>query len=112
MPQKLYRRAYTIGAEKSYDTALSSQEPVFKIGQQLSEDPPYPGGWVWSTPEEAFEFIKTTDLKFKAAVYEIELLHSWEEDVYEPMQGVHHLLHDAQIIKKHLFHGSGSAPKT
>ena len=95
--------AYTIGAEKSYDLALTNpSEPATKLGQRLEEDPPYGGGWVWRTAEEAHSFIQDRPLCFVPAVYELLLPTSWEADVSQDVDeaGVHRLLHDALIMRK------------
>jgi hypothetical protein len=52
--------AFTIGNEHSYDQALAYQPgPAHKLGARLEDDPPYKGGCIWRTPEEAHEYIVT-----------------------------------------------------
>ena len=93
--------AYTIGHEKNYDILLLSGE-THKLGRQLDESPPYPGGWVWRTALEAQTFIQNTTLGFEAAVYTLELVECWKTDVtpYPGEDGVHNLLIDARIVGK------------
>lgn len=95
--------AFTIGNRKGYDHALATQERAHKTGVRPESDPPYRGGWVWKTAEDADAFIKRTPLPFVAAVYAIELPTGWNEDVSPepcPEDGVHNLLHDAVILHR------------
>ena len=98
--------AYTIGSEKSYDDALlDTHEPTSKIGVRPDWDPPYAGGCLWRTPEEARAFIEVSGdtLGFNAAVYELALPTGWDEDAspgVSPDGPFHHLLHDALIVRK------------
>jgi hypothetical protein len=96
--------AYTIGNVHSYDKALTEPDTV-KIGARLDEEPPYAGGCVWRTAEEATAFIQEhgSELGFDAAVYGLLLPTGWEVDVSpepDPTDGVHRLLHDARILAK------------
>lgn len=98
-------KAYTIGAEKSYDEALADKEnPVHKIGRRPDFDPPYEGGWVWRTVEEALEFLVTHEesFGFTAAVYALDLPSTWDESVcpYPDTDGAHHLRLDVRILRK------------
>lgn len=104
------KTAYTIGAAKSYDAALSSptpENPATKLGRR----PDYEGGWVWRTPEDARLFLGA--LAFARAfpgrdpkefsVYLLELPTGWEIDVSStphPNDDVHRLLNDAVIVSK------------
>lgn len=95
--------AYTIGHERSYDESLVTDPVVYKIGARLDHDPPYEGGWVWSTVEEAAAFLVSASLTFRAAIYKIELPTTWETDVSRepsPEDGVHRLINDAKILCK------------
>jgi hypothetical protein len=94
--------AYTVGAEQSYDLALREDPAVTKLGTRPDDDPPYPGGWVWRTAEEAWAFVAGASLPFVPAVYELSLPTGWDEDVTTDVgaDGVHHLLHDARIVCK------------
>ena len=99
------RFAVTIGAQESYDQALQKEGIQFKIGKRPNDNPPYEGGWVWQTAEEAFAFvtIQKNSLGFEAAVYELELPVSWKVDVStspSPRDGVYRLQHDARIIRR------------
>lgn len=100
------RTAYTIGDEHSYDLSLADTEnPPSKIGVQPDWDPPYAGGCLWKTPEEAQAFIEMSGeaLGFAAAVYELELPTGWDEDASPEMSPdgpYHHLLHTARILQK------------
>jgi len=93
-------QAFTIGSQSSYDRALAESDPVTKLGVRPEDDPPYEGGWVWRTAEDALAFIQHNALPFKAAVYVLELPTGWNTDVSpepHPSDGVHRLLHDALI---------------
>lgn len=72
------RIAYTIGAERSYDEALEDARttgvPVKKTGPRSD----YPGGWCFPEFEDAVLFIRNNKLKFKPAVYKLELPDNWE----------------------------------
>ena len=96
--------AYTIGAEKSYDRALTEDSPVSKLGVRPDDDPPYGGGWVWRTAEDARAFIASqkVPLWFTPAVYELRLPTGWDVDVSKDVEedGVHRLLNDAIIVRK------------
>lgn len=105
------KSAYTIGQVTSYDLALQDlNNPPIKWGVHPEDDPLYPGGCVWRTPEEAALYIVTqgTALGFRAAVYELLLPTDWETDVSSSPApaGYHHLLHDAQILRKVIFQES------
>lgn len=98
--------AYTVGHTSSYDQYLIESSKPMKLGKR--DD--YPGGWIWHTVEEARAFLERNDLeelyqdmdRRKFSVYELELPTSWEIDVTrDPDQhGVHHLIPDAQILRK------------
>lgn len=98
--------AYTIGAEKSYDEALADTEsPPVKIGMRPFWEPPYEGGCLWRTPQEAQAYIEAQGdtLGFKAAVYELVLPTGWNVDASSTVvsDGPYHLLlHDARIVRK------------
>lgn len=96
--------AYTIGAEKSYDLALTEENPVRKLGVRPYDEPPYGGGWVWRTAEDARAFIASqkVPLWFIPAVYELLLPTKWSVDVSKDVaeDGVHRLLNDAIIVRK------------
>jgi hypothetical protein len=99
--------AYTIGNEKSYDLALLDTDvgPPLKTGVRPDWDPPYTGGCIWRSAQEARAYIDSQGdrLGFTAAVYELALPTGWEQDVSpEPStEGpFHHLLHDALIVRK------------
>lgn len=98
--------AFTIGNEHSYDQALAHQpDPVRKVGARPDDDPPYKGGCLWRTPEEAHEYIVTQGdaLGFLAAVYEVQLPTGWDADVSPELSDdgpYHHLLNDADIVRK------------
>lgn len=98
--------AYTIGREKSYDIALTEGSPVSKLGARPDEDPPYGGGWVWRTAEDAQAFIASQKvvLWWGPAVYELCLPTGWDVDVSKDMEadGVHRLINDATIVRKTL----------
>ena len=98
----MMRRAYTIGARKPYTEALQQESAVYKIGARPDDRPPYTGGWVWRTFEEATAFIERSSLSFDAAVFELLLPSGWDSDVSSEVEvdGVHRLLHDAQITKQ------------
>ena len=98
--------AYTIGNAISYDRDLAAQDLVTKIGKTVNipDEPDYLGGWAWRTYQEAQQFIDSrNDLGFVAKVYGLILPNDWGTDTYLGSDGVHHLLHDAQIVqvKKH-----------
>ncbi len=91
--------AYTIGHERSYDTALL-KPPVYKIGATSDPtEPTYPGGWVWRSEADARAFLVSYP---EFAVYELRLPASWAECVTtQPADdGVHTLIFDAEIIRK------------
>lgn len=99
--------AYTIGNQRGYDRDLTApdvvagERKVSKLGQRLDEDPPYPGGWVWRTQDEAQAFVDNTELSFPAKVYGVRLPESWAQDVSpepDPEDGVRRLLHDAELL--------------
>ena len=95
-------RAYTVGNPSSYDRDLIHGHTT-KLGQRLSEDPPYGGGWVWRTYQEALTFLQHTPPAFPAAVYALELPNGWEVDVSpepHPEDGVHRLKNDATITHR------------
>lgn len=96
-------RAFTVGNERSYDQALSSPSPVHKLGVRPEWDPPYEGGWVWRTAEEALAFLAENPVPWPPGVYELVLPSGWDEDVLpEPdsQDGVHRLRNDSLIIRK------------
>ena len=104
--------AYTIGHRASYDESLIRESVVMKIGRRLKESPPYLGGSVWPTIEEAIAFIRDDNIIIdgmkrdacKFAVYEIILPTGWEVDVSSTrdsdLSGSYSLLNDAPIIRK------------
>ena len=95
--------AFTIGNQKGYDHDLATKDRNIKLGCRPESCPPYEGGWVWRTAQEAHEFIAKTELPFIAAVYALELPHGWHEDVSptpHPSDGVHRLLNDAAILHR------------
>ena len=97
--------AYTIGQEPSYDKSLAEEEATKKTGERPDWDPPYEGGWVWRTAEEAQSYIlrEGSRLEFRAAVYELELPGpSWAECVRpSPLEGEPgNLLRDSLIVRK------------
>jgi GNAT superfamily N-acetyltransferase len=100
--------AYTIGAERSYDEDLATEDPAqnTKMGQREDDDGFYEGGWVWRTAEEAGTFIEQhkDDLlsNTKYAVYKLALPNDWNTDVNPEKgpDGVHLLINDALIVAK------------
>ena len=108
-------KAYTLGRTSSYDKALTSGLGCTKLGSrpQGAHDIPegYGGGWLWITPKEAENF-RTSDLNkewfsdpHSFSVYELDIT-SWEECASkepDPSDGVHRLLVDSRIVKKHVF---------
>jgi len=102
--------AYTLGHSRNYDQALLDEPIVTKIGK--TED--YEGGWVWSTPEAARDFLVSKEFLTldwgdgkprnpdNFSIYVLKLSNTWAEDVSEPDElGNKHLLHDAQILNKY-----------
>lgn len=97
------KTAYTIGNQKNYLEALDDfrkrGEPLTKLGR---DDDGYSGGIVWKTPEEAQQYIDTTELPFEAAVFEIALVTGWDDAVWQPVGAddrAHYLIHDAEILR-------------
>lgn len=95
---------YTIGHEKSYDAGLLQDSSMMKIGQKKLEnndEEDYEGGIIWKTALEAQEFINTSNLNFKAAVYSVEI-YSLEKDITADVypDGAYRLLNDSKIIEK------------
>jgi hypothetical protein len=94
--------AFTVGNAKNYDQALREDPLVEKTGVRVDTDPPYSGGWVWRTREEAETYIREhrVELKFRPKVYGLILPVGWDLDVSrQPApDGVHRLLHDARIV--------------
>lgn len=105
--------AYTIGRTSSYDASLLRTQPSKKIGRQAPspENPDgYLGGWVWQSPRDADAFrVKSLGsyepkwLPDDFSVYELDLPNGWLRDVsITPGEdGIHHLLVDATIVRKH-----------
>lgn len=102
-------KAYTIGNAEWYDPRLAQDVPTMKLGYRAptppepgrSGFPPYPGGWVWKTYEEAEEF-RVLMREDSYGVYEIELAGPWETVVSsEPdKHGQHNLLVDARVVRR------------
>lgn len=100
--------AYTVGAERSYDEALSAGGSPSKLGK--SHDG-YGGGWVWRSENDARAFIGSAEFCASfaratpplCAVYELALPAPWEAAVSqepEAADGVHRLIVDARIVRK------------
>lgn len=97
-------QAFTVGFAALYDRYVADSEHPRKLGQRDG----YPGGWVWSSAQDAREFLGSETLAREFpdddpagfAVYELRLPTGWEADVTpEPdRNGVHHLLTDALIV--------------
>lgn len=120
-------QAFTIGRIATYDPLLADGQPHWKLGQIDRETGarrrvddagnrivetggvPYLGGWVWRRPASAKAFMSTSHW-FKGpwkeeefAVYEMELIGTWQTDVTaeaDPSDGVHHLIQDARLIRR------------
>jgi hypothetical protein len=104
--------AYTIGRTTSYEQAIREPGGTKKLGRRPDDDPPYEGGWVWSTIQQANDFrtglMETLFPNWKSqefSVYELDLPNGWEVDVSpDPIApgdtacGAHFLLNDAQIV--------------
>lgn len=101
--------AFTVGDTKSYEEALG-QPDAKKLGRRPEFDPPYEGGWVFRTEEEARVFLdsgrisEVSDLapSQRFSVYGLMLPHGWAEDVSpspHPSDGVYRLLNDAPLVK-------------
>ncbi len=101
--------AFTVGRTTSYEETLG-QPNAKKLGLRLDWDPPYHGGWVWRTKEEAQKFLdsgrieEVSDLKDPAtfSVYGLLLPNGWDTDVSkepDPSDGVYRLLNDATYVK-------------
>jgi GNAT superfamily N-acetyltransferase len=108
MSRMLDRRGFTLGHTKSYDESLMVEPIVMKTGRNIS----YEGGWVWSTPQAARDFLYSKqflnvdwgDNKQRNpdnfSIYVLKI-NNWSEDISElDSLGNKHLLHDAQIINK------------
>lgn len=104
--------AYTIGRTTSYEKAIREPGGTKKLGRRPNDDPPYDGGWVWPTIEQANAFrtglmeINLPSWKAKDfSVYELDLPNGWDVDVSQELvapetaaNGARFLLNDAQII--------------
>ena len=97
--------AFTLGNKSSYDRDLAANQDNTKLGARPDDVPPYEGGWVWRTAEDAQAFIPLARLilNCEPAVYTLELPADWETDVSltpHPEDGVHRLLNAAAILRR------------
>jgi hypothetical protein len=97
--------AYTIGRTITYNKGIKEPGGVKKLGREEQ----YEGGWVWSTIQQAKDFINYQMEQFEPAwrpidfsVYELCLPNGWDIDISKlkvPGTLAYCLLHDAQIIR-------------
>lgn len=84
---------YTVGLIAIYEPLLDAG-PIPKLGRR----PGYHGGWVWRTPEEAWQYLKLRNSLQERRVYAVDA--DWDADTYEaPGQPTRCLIRDAAVVR-------------
>jgi hypothetical protein len=91
---------YTIGRREAYAQGFreaTPENPLMKIGRQVLDGVPYPGGCCFQTIAEANEYLRSEAITDTFAVY--GLLAAWDSDTYEAPDYPHRcLLRDAALV--------------